>query len=161
VGWLVLLFILLPAVELALLIRIGTRIGTLPTLALIVATGLLGATLARQQGLGVLRTLQQETAAGRMPAGAVVDGAFILVAAALLVTPGVLTDAVGFACLVPAFREAAKRAMGRRLERAVAEGRVQMHVYGAGAGTGAPREEKVVRDVRDAGQAEERDRLGK
>jgi len=158
-GWLVLLFVLLPAVELALLIRLGAAIGTLQTLALIVATGVLGAALARQQGLGVLRTLQRETSEGRMPAGAVLDGAFILVAGALLVTPGVLTDAVGFACLVPAFRDAAKRALVAAFERAVAEGRVRMHVYGAGADPFEVREEKVVRDVRNGDPRDER--LGK
>jgi UPF0716 protein FxsA len=159
VGRLLLLFVLLPAVELALLIQVGKAIGTLATLALIAVTGVVGASLARAQGLGVVRTLQRETSEGRMPAGAVLDGALILVAAALLVTPGVITDAVGFACLVPALRDALKRALLRRLERAIAEGRMEMHVYTAGAG--GFREEKVVRDLRDADAQAERERLGK
>jgi UPF0716 protein FxsA len=150
-GRLLLLFVALPAVELALLIEIGERIGTVPTLALILCTGLAGAALARHQGLGVLRALQAETAAGRLPAGSLLDGVLILLAAALLVTPGVLTDAFGFLCLVPAFRAVLKRALRRRLERAVREGRLTVQVHGTGADDPwGPRTEKVVRDVRDA-----------
>jgi UPF0716 protein FxsA len=145
VIWLLLLFVGLPAVELGLLIEIGGRIGTAATLALIAGTGVVGATLARRQGLGVLRVLQSETAAGRLPAGSLVDGVIILVAAALLVTPGVLTDAFGFLCLVPAFRRVVKRALRRRLERAAQEGRVEVRVYTDEPW--GPREEKVVRDL--------------
>ena len=142
---LLLLFVALPAVELGLLIEIGSRIGTGATLALIAVTGIVGAALARRQGLGVLRVLQTETAAGRLPAGSLVDGVIILVAGALLVTPGVLTDAFGFLCLVPAFRRVVKRALLRRLERAAQEGQVEVRVYTDDAW--GPREEKVVRDV--------------
>ena len=128
-GRLLVLFIVVPAVELALLIELGSRIGTLATIGLIVVTGVVGAGLARRQGVGVLRSLQEETARGRLPAESLVDGVFILVAGALLVTPGVLTDAVGLLCLVPAFRAVAKRWMRRWLEKAVAERRVQMEVH--------------------------------
>jgi len=103
-GRLLLLFILLPAAELALLIEFGSRFGTLHTLILIVLTGIVGASLARSQGLGVMGEIQQEVAAGRLPTNSLVDGVIILVAAALLVTPGILTDAFGFLCLLPAFR---------------------------------------------------------
>lgn len=120
---LLLLFTLVPAVELALLIEIGRRIGTLPTLALIVATGVLGAALARHQGIGVLRRIQAELDEGRLPAGALIDGVIILIAAALLVTPGILTDAVGFLCLVPVTRKGIRAFLRRWLERAVREGR--------------------------------------
>lgn len=146
-GRLLLLFVVLPAVELVLLIEVGSRIGTAATLGLIVLTGAVGAALARRQGLGVVRELQRETAAGGMPAGPLVDGALILVAAALLVTPGILTDAAGFALLVPAVRDAIKRAALQRLERAAAEGRVRVQVYESG--DWGPREEKVVRDLED------------
>ncbi len=144
-GRLLLLFVVVPAVELALLIELGSRIGTPATLGIIVATGVIGASLARRQGLDVLRRLQQETDAGRLPADPIADGAFLLVAGALLVTPGVLTDAVGFLCLVPAFRNLVKRVVRGRFERAVAEGRVEMHV--ATDAWHEPREEKVVQGV--------------
>jgi UPF0716 protein FxsA len=127
-GRLLLLFVVLPAVELALLIELGSRFGTLHTLALIVVTGVVGATLARNQGLGVMRQVQAEMTAGELPAASLVDGAIILVAAALLVTPGVLTDAFGFLCLVPGFRAVIRRALRRRLEAAVEENRVHLQV---------------------------------
>ena len=127
-GRLLLLFVLVPAVELALLIEIGTRIGTLATLGLIVGTGVLGAALARQQGLAVLRRVQEELAANRLPTGPLVDGLIILIAGALLMTPGILTDAVGFLCLVPGSRTLIKRQLWRRFERAVREGRVDVQI---------------------------------
>ena len=79
---LLLLFISVPLLEMALLIEIGGRIGTLNTVGLIVLTGILGAALARRQGLGVLRQMQAETAEGRLPAGSIGDGVLILLAAA-------------------------------------------------------------------------------
>jgi UPF0716 protein FxsA len=143
---LLLLFVALPAAELALLIEVGKRIGTGATLALIVATGIVGASLARRQGLDVLGVVRRETAAGRLPASTLIDGVLILLAGALLVTPGILTDAFGFLCLVPAFRRLVKRELLRRLERAAREGRVEVRLYGDDPW--GPRVEKEVRDVR-------------
>ena len=144
---LLLLFVVLPAVELALLIELGNRFGTLHTLALIVITGVVGASLARGQGLAVVRKIQNEVAEGRLPAHSLVDGVIILLAAALLVTPGVLTDAFGF--LV-------KRVLWRRLERAVAENR-DLHVDVNGFEAG---ESRTVRDLRDTGEPVPRSRKG-
>ncbi len=125
---LLLLFILVPAVELILLIELGGVIGTLATIALIVITGALGATLARWQGLGVLRQMQQELADGRLPAGPLIDGVIILFAAALLMTPGFLTDSVGFLCLVPTFRTLIKQFFWKRLEKAIREGQAGVFI---------------------------------
>ena len=135
-GLLLLLFLVVPIVELMLLIEVGRRIGTLDTLALIVLTGVLGATLARYQGLQVVRQVQLEMAEGRLPGSALLDGMIILVAAALLVTPGILTDAVGFLCLIPGVREAAKALLWRWLQNRVQRGdvRVTMHFDGSGSG---------------------------
>lgn len=127
-GRLLLLFILVPAVELAILIEIGSRLGTLPTLALIVLTGMLGAFLARRQGLGILRLAQEQMQRGQLPAGALADGIMILVAASLLVTPGVLTDAFGFLLLVPAFRRFVRRFLTERYRRAVEQNRIRVRV---------------------------------
>ena len=123
---LLLLFTLVPAIELALLIEVGRRIGTLPTLGLILLTGVVGATLARYQGIAVLRRMQLELAEGRLPAASLLDGVIILIAAALLVTPGILTDAAGFALLVPLTRAGIRRLMRRWLERALREGRANV-----------------------------------
>ena len=124
-----LLFVVLPAVELVLLIEVGSAIGTLPTLGLIVVTGVVGASLARYQGLTVLARLRREVGAGRLPADALMDGVLILVAGALLVTPGVLTDAAGFLLLVPPTRRLLKGRLRRRFEKAVREGRASVHVH--------------------------------
>jgi len=129
VGRLLLLFIVVPVVELVLLIEIGQRVGTFATIALIMGTGVVGASLARQQGISTLARLRKDLADGRLPAEAIVDGVLILVAAAVLITPGVLTDVFGFFCLVPACR----RLLKRRFERAVRQGAVHVTAASAGA----------------------------
>ena len=135
---LLLLFIFVPIVELALLIELGRYVGTLPTLGLIAITGLLGATLARRQGLGVWRQVQSEMASGQVPAGSIVNGLIILLAGALLITPGILTDTVGFLCLIPASRDVIKRVIWRRLERALQEGTVRVSVRSEAWGNQPP-----------------------
>ena len=101
---LLLLFTTVPLAELALLLWIGGRIGLLPTVALILVTGALGAALARHQGLATWGRFQEALAAGRLPGRELLEGLLILVAGALLLTPGVLTDAAGFLLLVPPAR---------------------------------------------------------
>ena len=125
---LLLLFILVPATELALLIEIGSRIGTINTLLLIVVTGVLGASLASRQGLAVLRQIQDETVRGQMPGSSIVDGVIILVAGIVLMTPGILTDMLGFFCLIPATRSLIKGWLRQMLERAVHNNRARVVV---------------------------------
>lgn len=103
-GRLILLFTLVPFVELALLIWIGRRIGPLPTFALVVATGVLGASLARHQGLATWARFRRALEQGRLPGTELVEGLLILIAGAVLLTPGVLTDLVGFLLLTPPAR---------------------------------------------------------
>lgn len=112
-------------VELALLIEIGKRIGLLPTLALIVVTGIVGAALARQQGLEVLERLRGELGRGTLPTDALVDGALVLMAGAVLLTPGVLTDLFGFLCLIPASRKYIRAGLTRWLGRLARQGNVR------------------------------------
>ena len=132
VGRLLLLFLIVPIAELYLLIEIGQRIGTISTLALIFLTALLGSALARRQGLGVLRRMQSEMAEGRLPASSMVDGVLILLAGAVLITPGVLTDLVGFLVLIPVTRGLIKAYLWKRIERAVKRGAARVHVdFGA------------------------------
>ena len=127
-GRLLLLFLIFPIAELYLLIEIGQRIGTISTLALIFLTALLGSALARRQGLGVLRRMQSEMAEGRLPASSMVDGVLILLAGAVLITPGVLTDLVGFLVLIPVTRGLIKAYLWKRIERAVKRGAARVHV---------------------------------
>jgi UPF0716 protein FxsA len=94
----------------------------------------------------VLRRLQEETREGRLPADPLVDGAIVLVAGALLMTPGILTDAIGFLCLVPGVRGVVKRRIREELARAVREERLRVHV--TPDGPWAPRQEKEVHGVR-------------
>lgn len=103
------LFVVVPLLELGLLVAIGGRVGLVPTVALVVVTGILGATLARRQGLATLDRLRETIGEGRVPHQELVDGALILVAAAFLLTPGLITDSVGFALLVPPVRAALRR----------------------------------------------------
>lgn len=127
-AWLFLLLVALPVAEIALLIAIGRHIGLAATVALLLLTGLLGAFLARQQGLGIVRRMQSEVATGRMPAGQLVDGALILLAGVLLIIPGVLTDAAGFLCLLPAGRTILKTWLRRRFEAGLRSGRIAVSV---------------------------------
>lgn len=113
---LLLLFTVVPLVELVLLLVLADYTGWRFTLGLVLATGIAGAALARWQGLRCLRRLQQQAAAGQVPADALMDGLMILVAAALLVTPGVLTDVVGFGLLAPPVRSVLKRRLRRHWE---------------------------------------------
>jgi UPF0716 protein FxsA len=111
-------------VELALLIQVGTRIGTPLTIAIVLLTGALGAVLARLAGLVTVRRIQAALAAGQMPANELIDGLLILIAAAMLVTPGVLTDLGALALLTPPGRRLVRHGVGRRLRRAVLQGSV-------------------------------------
>ena len=108
IFYLFLLFTLLPIVELAILIRIGEATVWWVPVALVIFTGIAGAALARWQGLRVYQRIRDDTRARRMPADALVDGFLILLAGILLVTPGVLTDVVGIAFLIPPVRALVK-----------------------------------------------------
>jgi UPF0716 protein FxsA len=120
-GRLALLFILVPAAELALLYWLAGRIGLAAEIALIVATGVAGAALTRYQGAATLRRFRADAAGGRLPADAAIDGVLILVAGAFLLTPGLLTDVAGFSLLVPGLRRGVKKAVSGYLR-----GRVTM-----------------------------------
>ena len=117
--YLLLLFTLLPFVELTILLWMAVEFGWPHTLLLVIVTGVVGASLARWQGLRTFGRVQQEMAAGRVPGSALVDGLLILVAGAMLLTPGIITDACGFALLIPPIRNQLKRSVRRWFERRV------------------------------------------
>lgn len=116
---LLLLFIAVPVIELLLFIRIGGKIGLLPTFATIVITGILGAYLTKQQGLRTWRKFQTTSASGQLPANEAIDGLLILIAGAVLLTPGFLTDVVGFLLLVPFVRAAIRSQVTGKLKHKV------------------------------------------
>jgi UPF0716 protein FxsA len=122
---LLLLFIVVPFVELVLLLKVGSKIGIVPTLAIIVVTAIIGASLTKMQGAATMAKAQRALNEGRMPHSEVMDGLMIIIAGAVLLTPGFLTDAFGFSLLVPGVRS-----MVRKRLAAAFKSRVQ--VVGSG-----------------------------
>jgi len=113
---LILLLTIVPIVELALLLKLAEWIGGWSALAIVLVTGVLGAVLAKYEGLRCFVQIQQELAGGRLPGKRLVDAVLILVAGALLVTPGVLTDVVGFCLLIPPTRSVVRQLLIRRFK---------------------------------------------
>jgi len=113
---LLLLFTLVPLIELALLLWLADKTSWQFSLGLVVATGVIGTALARHEGLRCLKRIQQKLAAGELPGDPLIDGVMILLAGALLLTPGMLTDLLGFALLLPVFRRIIKRRLKVRFE---------------------------------------------
>ncbi len=107
-------FILIPLVELILLMKMAQLTSIFHTIALVIVTGVLGSYLARREGLHALGRFQTAISQGRMPSREIQDGLMIVFAAALLLTPGLLTDAVGFFLLIPAGRELIRRTLLKR-----------------------------------------------
>lgn len=102
--WFLLLFIVMPIVEIAVLLRVGDALGWLPTLAIVIITAVLGTSMLRQQGMATLARARQRMGAGQMPAQQLLEGVLLLIGGVLLLTPGFVTDAFGFACLIPVTR---------------------------------------------------------
>ena len=102
--YLLLLFIVMPIVEIAVLIHVGGAIGLLPTLLIVILTAVIGTNMLRQQGRATLERARSRLGSGEMPAAEIVEGLLLLVGGVLLLTPGFVTDAFGFACLIPASR---------------------------------------------------------
>lgn len=138
-GKLFLLFTLVPLLDLWVLVRLGDAVGWWPTLALVILTGVAGAWLARAEGLRVLRAWRAALSAGRLPEEGVLSGVLVLVGAALLVTPGVITDAAGLALLLPPTRRLAAAGLRRWLERQAQTGHVRVFTVGPGRPWGDPR----------------------
>lgn len=105
----------LPLIEIAGFVLVGSRIGVLPTIGLVLASAFAGVLLLRAQGLGILSRIRTDIAAGRDPGGQVVHGIMIALAGLLLLVPGFFTDMFGLLLLVPSLRESAWRALKRRL----------------------------------------------
>lgn len=99
-----LIFTIIPVIELYLLIKIGSVIGALPTVSVILFTGALGAYMAKREGLQVIYELQATVNQGRIPGSQILHGILILVGAIALVTPGFLTDIIGFTLIFPTTR---------------------------------------------------------
>jgi len=114
---LLVLFTALPLLELFLLIRIGTSLGAAATIGIVLASGAVGAILARRQGFSAWLRVQYEMQQGIFPANSLVDGLLILIASVLLITPGIITDAVGFLALIPGTRRPIRNFLIGKLRR--------------------------------------------
>jgi UPF0716 protein FxsA len=123
------LMIIIPAIEIGLLIVSGKMLGVLPTVLLIIATGALGAWLAKQQGLETLRKAQEELRYGRIPAEAILDGLCILIGGIFLLTPGFVSDLTGFFLLLPPTRKVIKPLIIKMLKRMINKGHFTIFKY--------------------------------
>ena len=114
--WLLaLLFLIVPIVEIYVIVQVADGLGWPETILLLIGISVLGAWLVKREGFGVLARIQQRLDEGRLPTGELVDGALVLIAGALLLTPGFVTDGIGFLLLIPPTRAVARRLVMRRL----------------------------------------------
>lgn len=125
-GVLLVLFVVVPTLELYSILRVGQAIGAFKTLAALIVISTIGAWLCKQQGLTVLRRIQDALDAGRLPTRELQDGALILLAGALLLTPGFLGDVAGILLLLPPVRAVVRPLLGRFLRT-----RIQVATVGA------------------------------
>ncbi len=121
--YLFLFFIIVPIAEMWILLEVGERLGAFPTILLVMLTAAIGIALLRRQGVSTLTRAQQRMQDGQMPAQEMIEGIVLAVGGALLLTPGFMTDALGFACLIPASR----RKLAAMAVAQFARGRMTMH----------------------------------
>lgn len=131
-GKLFLLFAIMPIVEIALLINVGEMIGGWNTVGIVIFTAFVGAYLVRKEGLSTLTTAQQKMQGGAMPGQEMAEGFLLVIAGVLLVTPGFVTDAVGFMLSMPITRPLIAKAMLKQLTVKVVAGQQQAQFYHQG-----------------------------
>ncbi|NMD70732.1 membrane protein FxsA [Bacillus sp. DNRA2] len=122
--YLFLLIIIIPAAEIGFLMFSGKMIGILPTIALIILSGVVGAYLAKQQGLETLRKAEEQMRYGNMPGDAILDGICVLIGGTLLLTPGFISDFAGLLLLIPFTRVFFKKLIGSALMNWFNKGRI-------------------------------------
>ena len=113
--------------ELYLLIQVGRYLGSFQTIMIVLITGIIGGLLARSQGLSVQRQIRVDLQNGIIPTDSLIDGCFILIAGALLITPGMITDIFGFVLMVPFFRGWLKKRLKDILKRKFESGKFQYY----------------------------------
>lgn len=126
---LLIIFIIVPIIELYVLIEAGRQIGLGATIAMILLTGIAGAYLARSQGFNIINRIQNELNKGTLPAEELFDGAMILAGGLLLLTPGFCTDLFGFCLLTPATRSIMKVWIKQWLDKKIRNGDIQLRRY--------------------------------
>jgi len=126
-----LLFTVIPAMELWLIIKVGSSIGAMPTLALLILSGFIGAYCARMQGLSVIRRFSESVSKGEAPAETLLDGLLVVIGGVMMITPGFITDAVGLILVTPAGRKIVKPFVAAWLKK-----RITAHVVYPGGAAG-------------------------
>jgi len=121
---LLILFVIVPLTELYILIEVGKKIGSLTTIGIIIFTGILGAYLVKNQGFMILKKIQNDLNEGIMPGDSLIQGAIILAGGILLLTPGFVTDIVGFIFLIPVSRNVVKKYLLKWLKGKIKEGNI-------------------------------------
>ena len=124
---LILLFTIIPLIELYLLIQVGRYLGSFQTIMIVLITGIIGGLLARSQGLSVQRQIRVDLQNGIIPTDSLIDGFFILIAATLLITPGMITDVFGFILMIPFCRGWLKKRVKEILKRKFESGKFQYY----------------------------------
>jgi len=134
VRFVFLLFVIMPVLEMWLLITVGTHIGALATIGLVLLTAFVGVTLLREQGFDTLWRGRRKFEEGQVPAQEIAEGIILAVSGALLLTPGFVTDAIGFAGLIPLVRRAVVKGVLSRM--VVVDAQMQSRGFGRSAGRG-------------------------
>ncbi|TET10531.1 MAG: membrane protein FxsA [Candidatus Atribacteria bacterium] len=119
---LLILFVIVPVTELYILIEVGKKIGSLTTIGIIILTGIIGAYLVKSQGFMILKKIQNDLNEGIMPGDSLIQGVIILAGGILLLTPGFVTDIIGFIFLIPVSRRVVKKYLLKWLKGKIKEG---------------------------------------
>lgn len=124
--YLALLIIVIPAIDIGVLLLSGKTIGVLPTITFIILTGIVGAYLAKREGLQTIKRAQEQLAYGQIPGESVLDGICILIGGTFLLTPGFITDIFGFLLLFPPSRRPFKFLMINALRKRIQKGNIKI-----------------------------------
>jgi UPF0716 protein FxsA len=133
---LVLLFTVIPAIEIYLLFSIGGQIGGMNTLLVVVLTGIVGASLAKSQGMAILANIQTDLNKGALPANQLIHGLLVFGGGLLLLTPGFMTDILGLSMVFPGTRHILVLYLKTYFEKAIRSGNMQFSTFGAGSAGG-------------------------
>ncbi|MCB9091524.1 MAG: FxsA family protein [Halobacteriovoraceae bacterium] len=127
--FLLVLFTLIPAIEIYLIISIGSQIGAMHTLGIILSTGIIGAYLAKSQGLSILSKIQIELNSGKIPTSQLVHGLLVFAGGLLLLTPGFLTDFIGFCFVLPGTRHIICQFLKHKFTQGVQNGNIYYSTF--------------------------------
>lgn len=154
---LVFLFTLIPAVEIFLLFQVGSQIGGLNTFFVVLATGILGATLARSQGLSILKRMQKDMGSGSLPGDQIIQGLMVFAGGLLLLTPGFMTDIFGFLLVLPGSRHflmiVVKHFMENSIKNSMNNSKINIKTFSSAGGfsyNSQPFEQKREESFRDS-----------